>query len=193
MVITTLALSLILFTPTPCRNDSALRNELLARKQKDAAGRAALERHLKSGATNLPDELHTTLLQVDEDNSARLKEILATYGWPGRSCVGDEGAAAAWLLAQHADHDRALQRLALTVLRQAVDAGEASALHLAYLTDRVEVAESGSQTYGTQMRASGAGAVEPFPIKDEAQVDARRKAVGLGPLQEALRKMRGGG
>src|SRR3954453_2080197 len=33
----------------------------------------------------------------------RLAAIIAAVGWPGRSLVGEDGADAAWALAQHAD------------------------------------------------------------------------------------------
>jgi hypothetical protein len=35
---------------------------------------------------------------VDRENAARLKEVLARHGWPGRSPVGRDGAHAAWAL-----------------------------------------------------------------------------------------------
>jgi hypothetical protein len=73
---------------------------------------------------------------VDAANTARMKRIVAERGWPGRSLVGDDGAQAAWLLVQHADHDPAFQRACLELLGQAVQAGEADARQHAYLTDR---------------------------------------------------------
>ena len=61
-------------------------------------------------------------------------------GWPGRSLVGVEGAHTRLEATQHADRDRAFQRRCLELLRRAVDDGEASAADLAYLTDRVLLA-----------------------------------------------------
>jgi hypothetical protein len=37
--------------------------------------------------------------------------ILSTRGWPGWTLAGEDGAAAAWLLAQHADGDPVRQRV----------------------------------------------------------------------------------
>jgi hypothetical protein len=46
--------------------------------------------------------------QLDRRNAKRLDEIVDAHGWPGKSLVGEDGAHAAWLIAQHAVHDRAL-------------------------------------------------------------------------------------
>jgi hypothetical protein len=42
---------------------------------------------------------------IDAENTVWLKAVIDTRGWPLRSQVGDKGALAVWLLAQHADHD----------------------------------------------------------------------------------------
>jgi hypothetical protein len=123
---------------------------------------------------------------VDRDNTERLKQILDRHGWPGKSLVGADGANAAWLLAQHADHDRPLQRRCLALLREAVKRGEAAGAQLAYLTDRLRVADKRRQVYGTQLVVVG-GRPLPAPIEDEANVDRRRREVGLPPLAEYLR------
>jgi hypothetical protein len=60
-----------------------------------------------------------------------------------------------------------------------VKKGEIPAQQMAYLTDRVRVAEKQKQVYGTQFED-----LEPFPIEDEANVDKRRQQVGLPPLAE---------
>ena len=46
----------------------------------------------------------------------RLREIIEEYGWPTRQMVGVDGATAAWVIAQHSDHDLALQRQALALM-----------------------------------------------------------------------------
>jgi hypothetical protein len=89
--------------------------------------------------------------------------------------VGEEGSIAAWVIAQHLDHDPALQRRCLELLERAVAAADADAESLAFLTDRVLVNEGRPQRYGTQ----GAGAVTPA---DRARVNANRRVLGLPPL-----------
>jgi len=75
------------------------------------------------------------------------------------------------------------------LLVQAVEKKDADASQLAYLTDRVRVAEKKKQLYGTQLEQEG-GTLRPAPIEDEANVDMRRQAIGLEPLSEYLEAAR---
>jgi hypothetical protein len=133
--------------------------------------------------------------QVTTNNFAarmtRLEEILAEHGWPGFDLVGEDGSTAAWVIAQHADTDVALQEQALELLRAAVADGQASPGDLAYLEDRVAVKHGEDQLYGTQMSCdAGSGPPVPqTPIADEADVDARRAEAGLPPLADYLEEM----
>jgi Family of unknown function (DUF6624) len=63
---------------------------------------------------------------------------------------------------------------------------EVSQSNLAYLTDRVLLAEGKEQRYGTQCTAID-GKWKPRPLEDEANVDKRRADVGLPPLAEYLK------
>jgi hypothetical protein len=125
------------------------------------------------------------LIRLDLSNTRRLKQIVAQHGWPGQSLVGPIGEQAAWLLAQHADHDLAFQQYCLPLLERAVQNQEASPANWAYLIDRVRVAEGHPQVYGTQFH----GALRPLPIEDATRVDERRAEVGLPPLAEYIEQM----
>jgi hypothetical protein len=166
----------------PPKRDEKLQKELLDLVREDQEARKEL---IKNPSEDSPAA--RKVADVDRKNTARLKEIIDKRGWPGRSLVGEDGAHAAWLLVQHADRDRELQKRCLKLLEKAVKAGEASGVDLAYLTDRVLVAENKKQLYGTQFRVKD-GKLEPSPIEDEANVDRRRKEVGLPSLAE-YRKM----
>lgn len=121
---------------------------------------------------------------------ARLKEIVARHGWPGRSLVGEDGAHAAWLIAQHADFDPAFQRDCLDRMRLAFAQGEVTAQELSFLTDRVYLEEGKPQMYGTQ------GALGNPSPEEEARINANRAALGLEPWRvfiEERRRNRGAG
>lgn len=159
--------------------DAPLRRELLARVAKDQAARDAV--------TGPTDEAGLARMrEVDRENTAFLKQAVAKHGWPGKRVVGVDGANAAWFLAQHADLDLAFQKECLAKMEPLVAAGEVTAKDYAHLWDRVAVAEGRPQRWGTQFDGD-----EPAPIEDPANVDARRKEVGLPTLaeyKELLRK-----
>jgi hypothetical protein len=82
--------------------------------------------------------------------------------------------------------DIAFQKKCLGLLTAAVKKHDTSAQDMAYLVDRVRVAEKKPQVYGTQLDVLD-GALKPKPIEDEERVDERRKEVGLSPLSEYLK------
>src|SRR3954463_1393619 len=80
------------------------------------------------------------------EHAERLWAILDDYeSWPGRSLVGDDGAHAAWLVAQDAIDDAGLQRRCLEMLELAVALGDADPVHFAYLHDRVRMNDGRDQ------------------------------------------------
>jgi len=119
--------------------------------------------------------------RIDHHNTQAMKKIVARYGWPGEKLVGQMGAQAAWLLVQHADHDREFQKQCHRLLEAAVESKDAEPTHLAYLTDRICVGDGLPQIYGTQLE---------YPIHDPEHVDERRVAVGLPALADYLASSR---
>jgi hypothetical protein len=150
-----------------------LREELLRRAEKDQNARRSFRDDWQQVAA------------VDDENLPWLEGLVNEVGWPGRSLVGEDGAHAAWLLAQHADASPAFQRRCLDLMTEAVERGEATPRERAYLTDRVLLAEGQPQEYGTQMTGTETGWV-PKNLRDPDNVDSRRAAVSLGPLSEHL-------
>ena len=170
---------------TPESRTPDLRERLLSMRTRDQQAR----QQLFAGGKMPTEEEAAKLLEVDRVHSEALLAILDELGhWPGRSLVGEDGAEAAWLLAQHADHHPTLQEQALPLLEAAVSAGEADPVHLAYLQDRVLVRRGLPQRYGTQSVVED-GRVRLHPIEDEAEVGARRAALGLPPLEIYLRQL----
>ena len=127
---------------------------------------------------------------VHDANAARLSHILDSLGWPGDREVGPDAGAAAWLIVQHAIAQPALQRRALQLVQSAVREGNAPAVHAAMLEDRIRTFEGRPQLYGTQFDWDADGELSPLPIQDPESVDARRREIGLGSLEEAVRKHR---
>ena len=125
------------------------------------------------------------IMLVDRTNTARLKALVTHCGWPTKSGHGAKAVGDAWLLAQHADHDIAFQKRALALIEQAAQAGEAAPKNVAYLADRIAVAEKRPQPYGTQLRSKGTPCdLEFAPMDDREKVEARRKTLGLPTLDK---------
>jgi hypothetical protein len=165
--------------------NDATREELLGMQAEDIRVRAEL---LHEGA--LGDGYHLRMREVHERNAARLKGIIATRGWPGRSLAGDDGAHAAWRIAQHAIGDPSFQRACVEAIQKAVDQGEAPLAQLAFLEDRVRFFEGRAQLYGTQFHWDENGEMNPWPIEDPEHVDERRSKVGLNSISERTLEIR---
>ncbi len=177
----------------PKAKDEKLRQELLERMRADQNAHQAMIPLMQKHTGMSPDAIKRMdlpavkrLNEIDHENTERMKQIVKQHGWPGKSLVGTDGAGAAWLLVQHADHDRAFQKQCRDLISQAVKRREATGEHLAYLTDRICVGENKKQVYGTQIRLVK-GKCEPLPIEDEANVEKRRKEAGLSSLADYLK------
>ena len=132
-------------------------------------------------------KLAAEMAAVDSKNIAELELIVQQFGWPGSDLVGDEASRAAFLILQHAPLAR--QKILVAILRQAVNEGQARAADLALLEDRILVGEGKNQVYGSQITAGPDGVPRLHPIEDPDNVNVRRKAVGLPPLEDYLEFM----
>lgn len=158
-----------------------VRAELLERIGEDDRVR---ERLARSG--QLFAGYHPEMEAVHRRNAQRLLELVTAHGWPGRGLVGDDGAEAAWRIAQHAIGEPTLMRRFAAELVAAVERGEAEPVHLAMMTDRIRVFEGRAQIYGTQYDWAPDGSAAMVPmigIEDADRVDERRRSVGLPPLE----------
>jgi len=124
---------------------------------------------------------------ADSLNEAEAKRIIARYGYPGYSLVGESGSSRFWAIVQHCDDDIAFQQKVLVLMKKEVDRNNASGENYAYLTDRVLTNLNQKQLYGTQgINNPKTKKWEPLPIKDAAHVEARRKAMGMMTLKQYI-------
>jgi hypothetical protein len=152
--------------PTNCGDDVSepeLRDELVEMQEADQAERTGASPEFNDAA-----------------RTERLREIVDEHGWPTCDLVGVDGNSAAWLIAQHSDHDVEFQQQALELMREAVADGTADATEMAYLEDRVAVNTGEPQVYGTQVECV-AGRAEARNLADPDGVDERRAEVGMEP------------
>jgi hypothetical protein len=72
------------------------------------------------------------------------------------------------------------------VLERAVQKGDARGSNLALLVDRIQMGNGRPQVYGSQVVFIN-GVYSVYKIKDEQNVDKRRAAMGMQPLEEYLK------
>ena len=122
---------------------------------------------------------------VHRKNAARLRELIAMYGWPAEDIAAKDGAEAAWLIAQHAIGKPEFQRNALKLLEACATEGRVPACQAAYLEDRVAMYEGRPQRYGTQwMDDHKDGRIRPWALADPNRVNELRAQVGLEPMRQ---------
>jgi hypothetical protein len=126
--------------------------------------------------------------KTDSLNLIEAKSIIKKYGYPGYDLVGESGSNRFWTIVQHCDDDVKFQQQVLLLMSKQVKLNNASGEDFAYLQDRVLLSTNKKQIYGTQVRYNPTTkTAKPFPVQDSINVDKRRKAVGLTPLNEYLK------
>jgi hypothetical protein len=128
------------------------------------------------------------MIITDSINLIKAKAIIAKYGFPGFDIVGEDYSNDFWAIIQHCDSDVKFQQQVLKLLSRQVQLHNASGSNYALLQDRVLVNTGKKQLYGTQVRYNPkTKTAKPLPITDSANVDKRRKAVGLSSLKDYLK------
>jgi len=168
-----------------CSNET-LSQELVAL----AKGDLSVRDELVADGSLCSHGYHPRMEALHKDNAARLAAVIEQYGWPGISLVGEEGAWAAWLIAQHAIGNPPFVRYCLSLLKQAASNNEVIPWQAAMLEDRVRMYEGKPQIYGTQFQPSKSGELNPYPIENPESVNDRRLAVGLNTLEERTAELR---
>jgi len=154
----------------------ALRQNLLLMAKHDQEARASLRS--TGGRIDPTTPAGMRLEEVDSANLKRLKHIVAQDGFPTAQMVGLDGVDAAWLLAIHAAADPDFQEEVLKLTADHVRRGEIMSDQVAMLTDDLLTGRGKKQRYGTNYELRD-GELYPAAIEDEANVDARRREVGL--------------
>ena len=126
------------------------------------------------------------LRQIDSKNTKVLKKIIKLYGWPNFDLVGEETAHSFWLLVQHADHDHSFQHKCLDLITKAAGEQQATLKDVAYLTDRLLVADNKKQKFGTQFIVKDQKLILR-PVVNPKLLDKRRREFGLSTMREYLK------
>ncbi len=131
------------------------------------------------------DSLWKIIEVQDSVNLLKVTSILDKYGWLGPDVIGWQGGTTLFLVIQHSNLQ--VQEKYLPVMREAVRVGNMDAASLALLEDRIALGQGKKQIYGSQIQKNEKGEGSIAPIEDEINVNERRKAVGLEPLEEYVK------
>jgi len=140
----------------------------------------------------LADSTRNRLIAEEQANYVRhqpiLEAMIRQHGFPGYAMVGEKSSDNFWLVVQHADAHPDFQQRVLALMLPEVKRHNASPKSYAYLTDRVALNTGKPQEYGTQVEYTGSGIGEPVPrtLRDPKNVNSRRAAIGLEPLEKYL-------
>jgi len=132
---------------------------------------------------------YAVMHKVDSINLMVVDEIIRNYGWPGKSLVGEQASAGAFLVLQHSGDYQKMEKYQ-PLLKEAAEKGELDWALYATYSDRINMYKNEKQTYGSQLIFNNTKKIlELYPVEDETNVDQRRAEVGLEPLREYLTNM----
>jgi hypothetical protein len=117
---------------------------------------------------------------LDSLNKKVVISIIDKYGWLGPEVISSKANDALFLVIQHADVKTQIKYL--PALKNAIIQGKAKAKDYAYLSDRIKMNTGFYQSYGTQIGYKGNLCF--WPIKNELNVNRRRRDLGLDPIQD---------
>jgi len=159
-------------------------------------GRDQFIRHLIIGqiARPMSDDVRAALIEandpliemIDTENAAAALAITDTHGFAAINAAAPRAADMIASIIQHSSTEDQLRLL--EEIEPLALAGRFSGQRYALMYDRVAVNSDASQRYGSQGRCVD-GRYELHPIENEAEVDIRRAAMGLGPLEDYRREL----
>ncbi|WP_324608106.1 DUF6624 domain-containing protein [Streptomyces sp. 142MFCol3.1] len=161
---------------------AALAAELLRRVDEE-------RRLMRQARTASGHRRHRALARCREDNAEALATVVHRYGWPSADLVGLPASTAALMILLHAPCPD-FQLKCRDLIADAAADGRCPALHHAYIADHCAVELGRPQYYGTRIDPA---TLRPYPVRRPQTLDERRRDVGLGPLDEQLRRLRAGG
>ncbi len=137
--------------------------------------------------------LLTDMQRVDSLNLVEVQSIIKTYGYPGKSLVGEPTNEAAWYVIQHSSHIQDY----INVIEQAAKQKEIPFRQYGQMLDRLLMEEGKEQIYGTQIysltatnKTTGKKEMRLFvwPVRNASEVNTLRKKAGFDQSIEAYAK-----
>ncbi len=113
--------------------------------------------------------------QLDQENLVRIEQIIAQYGYPGKSLVGEINKDVAWSVIMHS---KSVAKY-IDLIKEAAEKNEMSYPKAAEMEDLYLMLNGLPQKYGTQTAYIN-DTVTFWPIEDVEYVNTRRKEADFG-------------
>jgi hypothetical protein len=114
-------------------------------------------------------------------NERKVRNILDTYGWPGKEMIGEDGNWTICNVIQHSDNEIRIKYLPM--MKQAVKEKKLEARFLVRAEDRIATERGDLQIYGGQMKYyPETKSFNVWPVYDPVNIDKRRAEIGLEPI-----------
>lgn len=123
---------------------------------------------------------------IDRKNIKIVTKIIDSLGWLCEDKIGHDANLALFVAIQHADKLETMEKY-LPIMRKATKAGNADKRQLAYLIDRIELANNRKQIYGTQPSINKDGKAFIENLIDPMNVNLRRKSMNLYPIEKYIK------
>lgn len=158
-----------------------LRSELLAMAVRDQDAR-------NSCSTTDGNELVRCLAATDGPNVKRIREIIYSTGFPTSKDVGIDGVKAFFLILQHSESVE-LRLKCKKGIERAFKDKVLSVSEYTVFVDRLLVKQGKPQIYGSNFDLEN-GKLVMSRTKDVKNLDKRRIAIGLPPIEEYVKMLK---
>lgn len=126
-------------------------------------------------------------LKVDKENLEKVLGIIENCGFPTLQVVGQKGMTSTFLVIQHST--RKIREKYLPKIKSCAAKGDLSLQEVALMEDRLLMESGEKQKYGTQITSDNlSGGWKLYSVEDLKNVNERRKTMGLGSLQEYVKR-----
>jgi len=178
------------------QNKTDFNKELIAQldtiHQEDQKYRLRIDELLRKSRSETENieliKLHELMNKQDSINLLNIEKILNEYGWLGKDVIGEQGNATLFLVIQHSDLET--QRKYLPMMREALKVGNIKSDDFALLEDRIAMGQGNRQIYGSQIIIDDeTGTFYVYPLIEPEKVNERRAEVGLGSIEEYVKKV----
>lgn len=165
---------------------SEIRNILEAILQEDQNIRVEMEKAMNSNGTESDEfkKIVSEMKDINKEHVQVVEKIIDKHGWLGKHEVGSVANIALSVIIIHSPTE--VKEKYLPLMEKAFEQGRIDPKSYVFIKDKVSLAKTGKQIYGSQVQLGQDGKYSLYPILDIEKVNERRAKIDVGPLEEYL-------